>query len=607
MASKGSKSKGSSWFTPTLDDFGLTSPALSERKPKKRPREAEIFSQCGKKVQQGGTALWVELYAPTTRDDLAVHKKKVQEVENWLVESMAGMKGRRFLLLTGPAGCGKTATIKILAREAGLTAQEWINPTSTSYKSAFMDQENIWISGDTVVPGSQTSQFRDFLIRTSKYRSVCGTGKAGNIILIEDFPNAFLRDPSEFHMMLRQYKASSPVVFIMTDSTNQQSSAKHVFPVNLQQDLSIINIQFNPIASSLLVKALSRIASMESVCSGQPIPPKEALQTLADASGGDVRSAVNALQFAAKKDVYHIQDLFAGGSEKGKSKSSIKAQRKIKGSKASSSKAGDADTENLIAVGGKDASLFLFRALGKVLYCKRNQEGAIDPLPKHLKAEERLPLQENPESIYDKTSMGATSFSLFLHQNCLAFYSSIDNLGKALQHLTDSDVLSAEWTGKDILEDYAASVTVRGLMHANHEEQKGSRWRPLTRPVWYSVAKKSQEHLSALRAEHRMASFTSEELTTVVVPLQAKIFAATRRGHFSLTREIGSFSNIQMNNSSGDQLDEHDANSSVVEDEEPDRGAVNDDTENKDTEVDLLENQEPSDPDEDFRIDEFDD
>lgn len=70
-------------------------------------------------------------------------------------------------------------------------------------------------------------------------------------------------------------------------------------------------------------------------------------------------------------DVYHIQDLFAGGSEKGKSKSSVKAQRKIKGSKASSSKAGDADTENLIAVGGKDASLFLFRALGKVLYCKR--------------------------------------------------------------------------------------------------------------------------------------------------------------------------------------------------------------------------------------------
>lgn len=78
--------------------------------------------------------------------------------------------------------------------------------------------------------------------------------------------------------------------------------------------------------------------------------------------------------------------------------------------------------------------------------CLGNQEGAIDPLPKHLKAEERLPLQENPESIYDKTSMGATSFSLFLHQNCLAFYSSIDNLGKALQHLTDSDVLSAEWT-----------------------------------------------------------------------------------------------------------------------------------------------------------------
>lgn len=70
-------------------------------------------------------------------------------------------------------------------------------------------------------------------------------------------------------------------------------------------------------------------------------------------------------------DVYHIQDLFAGGSDRGKSKASVKTQRKAKGSKTSSSKASDTNSENLIAVGGKDASLFLFRALGKVLYCKR--------------------------------------------------------------------------------------------------------------------------------------------------------------------------------------------------------------------------------------------
>lgn len=76
-----------------------------------------------------------------------------------------------------------------------------------------------------------------------------------------------------------------------------------------------------------------------------------------------------------------------------------------------------------------------------------NQEqGVIEPLPKHLQAQERVPLQENAETIFEKTAMGAASFSLFLHQNCLAFFSDIDNIGQALQHLTDADVLAAEWT-----------------------------------------------------------------------------------------------------------------------------------------------------------------
>lgn len=41
---------------------------------------------------QGKSTLWVDLYSPSTRDDLAVHKKKVQEVESWLAESAAGVK-----------------------------------------------------------------------------------------------------------------------------------------------------------------------------------------------------------------------------------------------------------------------------------------------------------------------------------------------------------------------------------------------------------------------------------------------------------------------------------------------------------------------------------
>ena len=34
------------------------------------------------------------------------------------------------LLLTGPPGCGKTATLHALSRDMGFTVVEWVNPES---------------------------------------------------------------------------------------------------------------------------------------------------------------------------------------------------------------------------------------------------------------------------------------------------------------------------------------------------------------------------------------------------------------------------------------------------------------------------------------------
>ncbi|KAG7163439.1 Cell cycle checkpoint protein RAD17-like [Homarus americanus] len=474
MSLKNSGIKGSSWVTSAFDDFGLSSSPPA----RKRGREEDLFPQPGKKIQQGGSALWNDLYSPLTRDDLAIHKKKVQ-----------------------------TATVRVLVKEAGLNLLEWTNPTTTPYNSSFMEQENIWIPGDTVRPASQTSQFWDFFIRTSKYRSVCGTGKQDNVVCVEDFPNAFYRDPSTFHALLRRYNErgiTSPVFFIMSDSTNHQSSAKHLFPPDLQQELGIINIVFNPIASGLLVKAMSRVVQMESLCArgrGQSLPTKEALQMLAETSGGDIRSAINALQFACKKDINQLEGLFTGTSGKGRTLTRTKSQTKSHLKKNSSTKTQESDLDGFAAVGGKDASLFLFRALGKVLYCKRKQdEGVTEPLPKHLQPQERTPLLENPESIYDNTSMGATSFSMFLHHNCLNFFPDIES-------------------DREVLEDYSASVTVRGLMHANRGGSSGGGWRSFTKPQWYSVFREGQQSASALRDEYRMASLTSEELATTVLDM----------------------------------------------------------------------------------------
>ncbi|XP_068247112.1 cell cycle checkpoint protein RAD17 [Palaemon carinicauda] len=559
-----------SWVTPAFDDFDFPPPA-TERKVKHSKDAGTSSGSGGKRLPKalGSSALWVDVYAPTGKDDLAVHKKKIQEVESWLVESMAGMKGRRFLLLSGPSGCGKSATIQVLGKEAGLNIVEWINPVS-KYESAFLDSDKTWIPGDTVAPVSQSEQFKDFFIRTSKYNSVCKTSRAGNLMLVEDFPNVFLRDPSAFHILLRHYQkvGNSPVVFIVSDSISQQSSVKHLFPLDLQQELSIVNIQFNAIASGILIKAMNRILNMKNMCEGSgrhPAPPRDALESLAESSGGDIRSAVNALQFAIRKDTYQLKELFTSTAS---TKSSSKSKSKSKSSAIKAKKSGNGEEDSLAAIGGKDASLFLFRALGKILYCKRDHEkGVVDDLPKHLKLQERSPLLENAEDIYDKTAMGAASLTTFLHQNMTSFYPDVDSESRALQHLTDSDILSAEWLGRNVLADYAASVSVRGLMHANKSSTAGGGFRTFTRPQWFTVFKQHQQNLLGLKNEHRMLSVTSEELATVVVPLKAKILAAQRKGNFTKTRELGLFSAQQMK-TFGDRLDEHDANVSNVEDEE---------------------------------------
>ena len=61
-------------------------------------------------------------------------------------------------------------------------------------------------------------------------------------------------------------------------------------------------------------------------------------------------------------DMNKIEQLFTDSS---------KRDRPGRGKSSTKSKPAVSSKDSQVAVGGKDASLFLFRALGKVLYCKR--------------------------------------------------------------------------------------------------------------------------------------------------------------------------------------------------------------------------------------------
>lgn len=96
-------------------------------------------------------------YFPT-QEDLAVHKRKVNDVRQWLLEAFQPSKlqkyrvglfssivhyyrlltscflrlTQRLLVLTGPAGSGKTTTLRVLSRELGFEILEWRNPLSVA-------------------------------------------------------------------------------------------------------------------------------------------------------------------------------------------------------------------------------------------------------------------------------------------------------------------------------------------------------------------------------------------------------------------------------------------------------------------------------------------
>lgn len=125
------------------------------------------------------------------------------------------------LLLTGPSGCGKTTTVRVLAQELSIRIQEWTNSSNMeSYSSSSQYGKNypyiyghpfIHFTGSTslyslycafdcpfffsefrmngLAYSSQSTQFREFLLRANKYNWLKIVGDDGTtdkkLILVE--------------------------------------------------------------------------------------------------------------------------------------------------------------------------------------------------------------------------------------------------------------------------------------------------------------------------------------------------------------------------------------------------------------------------------------
>ncbi|XP_035684526.1 cell cycle checkpoint protein RAD17-like [Branchiostoma floridae] len=467
-------------------DIDVKKPAKKSAglKSEKRPFSATSGHphKTGVKQEYEGD-LWVEVHQPTSVADLAVHPKKVAQVQDWVKSHvlMGPVKDTPILLLTGPPGAGKTATVKLLAQQEGVEVQEWVNPVTEVHQLSTDDPAAS--RGSRQVP--QAAVFKDFLLRASQFSSLCLTGAAKSdlkLVLVEDFPNVFYRDRAQFHDVLRHVREVGcfPVVFIVSETSGKDSRVRDLFPPDLQLQLKVDVISFNAVAATNMQRALSSVLNKEAARrSSFKRPEKDRIQEVVQVSAGDIRSAINLLQFSSLRVPMDRTSKVLKKTSSGKGNAS-KSKRKPVKEKASAEQNG-----------GKDISLFLFRALGKILYCKRSEEEerGLPPLPPHLSDQKRLPMLAEPEAVVHACPLSAEALCLFLQQNFPEFMSEVSECETVTHYLSDADLISSEWAARDVLSHYGVSVATRGLMHAKTAVSKGG-WRPLYKPEWYSAQQK---------------------------------------------------------------------------------------------------------------------
>lgn len=358
--------------------------------PRKRPRT----SSSGSSPDQ--VAMWVDKFTPQSSSELCVAPKKLQEIRDFLEESSRGCH-RKLLVLVGSPGIGKSATVRVLAKELHLSVKSW--------NESYLPREHGGAAARSMFSLEQTSPIDSF----QEFLQQCGTGfsslhlsdesssfssSAGqkSVILLEELPNSHGQDAeSRFRDVMTEHLRRSrvPTVLIFSDV----SEGKHrpddlerlIDRRQLYSQTSTI-LQIHPVTKPRMKKILEKIAKQQKF-----LVTPTLLEELHNQSRGDIRHAIMTLQLQSSG----IQSL---------------ANRKI--------------SQN-----DRDVKLSTFHALGKLLYAKRTEKDG------------RSVLAFDPEEIMERSDLGIGGSLRFLEYHSTEFFSDITDLSNAYSLFSDAVTL----------------------------------------------------------------------------------------------------------------------------------------------------------------------
>ncbi|KAJ1856208.1 RFC checkpoint protein Rad17 [Coemansia sp. RSA 638] len=276
--------------------------ALTDR-PRLRPTKTTHAPIVLTDIAGGENQLWWQRYEPHTADELAVHKRRVDEVRDWLMAAVQAVDGHRVLVLEGPAGAGKSTCVRVLARDLGLRIVEWENPSDVRLSTA----------GDAMGAGVVRA-FGDFLVQAQRY------GAAGaRMVLVDDLPNvAHGATRDAFNSAVNRFAAvpareSCPMVIVVSDVHAEAESGLGSIADAVSGLVSRHTIRFLPVAPTIVQRGLKRIVQhRKGLTQRQRLPPAQQalIKQVSNECQGDIRAAVTMLQIEAGAPRRTTLDLF---------------------------------------------------------------------------------------------------------------------------------------------------------------------------------------------------------------------------------------------------------------------------------------------------------
>ncbi|KAF5101268.1 hypothetical protein D0Z00_000938 [Geotrichum galactomycetum] len=411
-------------------------------------------------MEENGVVPWVEKHAPRTTPEVALHARKLADTRRALQEMLKPHAVTRLLILSGPAGASKSTVVRMLAREV-LARGGGRNPDH-GHESGLLEWEN----PDSLPGRSLPTAFQEFL-SSARYRSNKDT-----IVMIDDLPMLSHRATKEFfNSALLNWVNQPPddyadsqypgVVLIMTEvevssaGNVDEGSAysfrnadslvtERVLWPQLLRHPAVRRLKFNPVSKTLLTKALKSVIEREPTAFRRLAPAERQRAVDVLAAGGDVRSAITALEYWA---IGRTRALAAAASDR-----SLAVEAR-----------GDADV--YLTMLRRDAHLDLFHAVGKVIHRSSKDKLGQAATPDDSVVEGIV--ADWSSSRGDQQILSGTVFENYLSTSG---HLSLAAVGESLEALSISDLLTGTrqnygGAGNLLLTQLACELDVRGVRY----------------------------------------------------------------------------------------------------------------------------------------------